>query len=433
VIVMPNRDEAAALLADPRRFGNELVSPQAFADLPRIHRALAALRAHGKPLWVTPDDFRPFWAVGTHAQIVEASSDNDLFISSRRLNLMSRLQEGAAFKGAERYGRVLRTLVHMDEPDHRKYRAVAQYWFTAAAVKRQQGILQDLSREFAARFGTARDGSIDFAAEVATLFPLRVIMAILGIALEDLPLMHRLTKTLSAPNDPDFSTDIARGDSMFDSIPEFTEYFLKVIADRRRHPRDDLASVIANGSIDDGPLGELEAVSYFITMAVAGHDTTAAAMAGGCEALASRPADWARLKRDPALLRHTAEEMIRWVTPIKHFMRTASRDCTLGGQAIRKGDGLALYYLSGNFDSAEFAAPFEFRIDRHPNRQIAFGFGPHVCLGMALSRLELTVWFNQMLRRIESMEMAGPARLLESNFLGGYKSVPIRYRLAGAA
>ena len=425
--------QAVETQPDPREFGNQLVSAQAFADTERIHGVLAALRAHGRPLWVTPDDHRPFWAVGRHAQIVEASSDNALFISSRRLNLMSRLQEAAAFKGAQRYGRVLRTLVHMDEPDHKKYRAVAQYWFTAAAVKRQQAILEALAHEFAAKLDAAPNGEIDFAAQVATLFPLRVIMAILGIPIEDLPLMHRLTKTLSAPNDPDFSSDTARGDSMFDSIPEFTDYFLKVIADRRRQPRDDLATVIANGSIDGGPLGELEAVSYFITMAVAGHDTTAAAMAGGCQALAERPELWARLKQQPALLRSSADEMIRWVTPIKHFMRTATRDCALGGQAIRAGDALALYYLSGNFDDQVFSEPFEFRIDRNPNKQIAFGFGPHVCLGMALSRLELTTWFGEMLRRVDALDMAGPARLLESNFLGGYKSVPIRCTPAGAA
>ena len=114
-------------------------------------------------------------------------------------------------------------------------------------------------------------------------------------------------------------------------------------------------------------------------------------------------------------------------------MRTASRDCQLGGQAIRAGDGLALYYLAANFDEEVFASAQEFRIDRSPNRQIAFGFGPHVCLGMALSRLELTVWFGEMLRRLESIELAGPVRLLESNFLGGYKSVPIRFTLAGKA
>lgn len=417
-------------MSDPRLLGNELVSAHAFADTARIHRVLSALRAHAAPVWVTPDDYRPFWAVARHAQIVEVSSNNQVFISSRRLNLMSRLQETAAFRGAERYGRVLRTLVHMDEPDHKKYRGVTQAWFTASAVRRQQSILDELAREFSAKFDAASGGSIDFAAEIATLFPLRVIMAILGIPLQDLPLMHRLTKTLSAPHDPDFSADTSRGDTMFDSIPEFTEYFLRMIEDRRRHPRDDLASVIANGSIDGGALGELEAVSYYITMAVAGHDTTAAAMAGGAQALAERPDQWARLKRRPELLKSAADEMIRWVTPIKHFMRTATEDYRLGGETIRAGQGVALFYLSANYDEAVFDQPFEFRVGRNPNKQIAFGFGPHVCLGMALARLELTTWFAAMARRVESMELAGPVRLLESNFLGGYKSVPLRFRLA---
>jgi hypothetical protein len=165
-------------------------------------------------------------------------------------------------------------------------------------------------------------------------------------------------------------------------------------------------------------------------MAVAGHDTTAAAMAGGCEALAARPRDWARLKREPALLKPAAEEMIRWTTPIKHFMRTATRDVELGGERIRAGDGLALFYLGANFDAEVFDAPADFRIDRSPNRQVAFGFGPHVCMGMVLSRLELATWYAEMSRRVETLEMVGPAKLLASNFLGGYKSVPIRYRLA---
>lgn len=426
VSTMPPPD-VADLLADRRALGNTLVSAQAFADPARIHRVLAGLRAHGRPVWVEPDGYRPFWAVTRHAQVVEVSSDNATFISSRRLNLMSRLQEAAAFKGAERYGKVLRTLVHMDEPDHRKYRAVAQPWFTAQGVRGWQALLDDLTAEFMAKLEAAPGGCLDFAAEVATLFPLRVIMGILGIPLADLPLMHKLTKTLSAPNDPDYSDDIARGDAMFDSIPEFTDYFLAVIADRRARPRDDLASVIANGSIDGAPLGELEAVSYFITMAVAGHDTTAAAMAGGAQALASRPDQWTLLRARPDLLKTAADEMIRWVTPIKHFMRTATRDAALGGETIRAGQGLALYYLSANFDDAVFDAPFEFRVDRHPNRQVAFGFGPHVCLGMVLARQELVTWYGALARRVARIETAGETRLLESNFLGGYKSVPLAF------
>ena len=448
---------------DPRILGNELVSAQAFADGARIHRALDALRAAGQPVWVTPDNFRPFWAVGKHAHIMQASTDQTNWINRRRLTLMSRAQEAAAFKGAERYGAVLRTLIHMDEPDHKHYRAVTQGWFTGGAVRGQQAMLEALAAEYLGKLDAAAgagggdgklgatagvgssggsnssagtegtEGTIDFASEIATQYPLRVIMAILGVPVEDLDLMHRLTKTLAAPQDPDFGSDVDVGASLFDSIPLFTEYFLKMMEDRRRHPRDDLASVIANGQIKGGPMGELETVSYYITMAVAGHDTTAAAIAGGCLALAERPDQWARLKQHPGMLRTAADEMIRWVTPIKHFMRTAVRDCTLGGQAIKEGESITMYYLAGNRDADVFDAPFEFRVDRTPNRHLAFGFGAHVCLGMVLSRLELTTLFGALLRKVTSLEPAGAARLVETNFLGGYKSVPIRYRLADKA
>ncbi len=429
-------------LSNPVILGNELVSAKAFADGARIHRALDYLRAQRRPVWVTPDNFRPFWAVGKHADIMQASSDQSSWINRRRLTLMSRAQEAAAFKGAERYGAVLRTLIHMDEPDHKHYRAVTQGWFNGSAVRAQQAMLDALADEYLAKLeGVAngagakaaadgRSGTIDFASEIATQYPLRVIMAILGVPLEDLDLMHRLTKTLAAPQDPDFGSDVDVGASLFDSIPLFTEYFLKMMEDRRRQPRDDLASIIANGQIKGGPMGELETVSYYITMAVAGHDTTAAAMAGGCLALAERPEQWAKLKQHPEMMRTAADEMIRWVTPIKHFMRTATRDTTLGGQVIREGESITMYYLSGNRDEEVFDAPFEFRVDRTPNRHLAFGFGAHVCLGMALSRLELTTLFGELLRRVESIEPAGPVRPVETNFLGGFKSVPIRYRLA---
>ena len=430
-----------------RVLGDEIVSAQlfgaAYGDDARIHRLFTAMRAHGKPLKVEPDNYRPFWALTRHADILQVSMDQDSFISSRRLTLMSRLQEAAAFKGAERYGKVLRTLIHMDEPDHKQYRAVTQSWFNGAAVRQQQAMLDTLSGEFAAKLTAAASsggGTIDFAAEIATLYPLRVIMAILGVPIEDLPLMLRLTKTLAAPQDPDFGSDVDAGVTLFDSIPEFTEYFLQMMEDRRRHPRDDLASVIANGVINGAavngeagkpaPLGELETVSYYITMAVAGHDTTAAAMAGGCLALAHRPQQWARLRAQPELIKSATDEMIRWVTPIKHFMRSATREVEVGGVTIKQGDGVCMYYLAGNRDEAVFDAPFEFRVDRHPNRHLAFGFGAHVCLGMALSRLELVAWFGEMLRRVETLELAGPVRPVETNFLGGFKSVPIRYTLA---
>jgi cytochrome P450 len=414
-------------LGNAVRLDDELVSPQAFADDSRIHAVFSELRGRAGLHWTEPEGFRPFWAVTRHADIMEASRANDVLISSRRLNLMSREQEAAAFAAAGKYGKVLRTLVHMDEPDHGEYRRATQAWFNGAAVRALRPMMEALAVEFVDKIA-ASGGTIDFARDIATWYPLRVVMSVLGVPQEDLPLMHRLTKTLAAPSDADFGG--SSGTTLFDSIPEFTEYFLAMIADRRRNPRDDLASVIANGTVHGGPMGELETVSYCITMAVAGHDTTAASMAGGMRALAERPGQWDLLRHRPELLRTAADEMIRWVTPIRHFMRTAAADCTVGGQSVRAGESLALYYLSGNRDAAVFGEPFEFRVDRDPNRHLAFGFGAHLCLGMAIARMELVALFGELARRVEAVEPAGPARPIEANFLGGWKSLPIRCRLA---
>ena len=427
-------DAALNARATPPRIDDELVSPRAFADEARIHAVFSTLRAKGGLRWTEPEGFRPFWAVTRHAHIMEASRANEVLISSRRLNLMSRRQEAAAFAAAGRYDKVLRTLVHMDEPDHGDYRRVTQAWFNGSAVRALQPMMDALAVEYVDIL-ESRGGELDFAQEIATWYPLRVVMAILGVPREDLELMHRLTKTLAAPQDSEFGAEPAEGTDLFASIPLFTDYFLRMMADRRRNPRDDLASVIANGQVRGGPMGELETVSYCITMAVAGHDTTAASIAGGMLALAQRPEQWVILKRaipnrNVGLLRSAADEMIRWVTPIRHFMRTAAADCAIGGEAIRKGESLALYYLSGNRDEEVFGDPFAFRVERQPNRHLAFGFGAHLCLGMMIARMELATLFGEILRRVDSVELAGEARAIEANFLGGYKSVPIRFRLA---
>ncbi len=413
---------------DPHAIGNALVSARAYVDEQQIADTFRTLRARGTPQWLTPDNVRPFWAVTKHAQIMDASLRNDVFVSSRRLTLINREQEAAAMKAGQRYGRVLRTLIHMDEPDHKVYRAVGQQWFTGRALHRMQATLDALSVQYADRIEALGPGAtVDFAREVSIWYPLRVIMSLLGLPDEDLPLIHRLTKTLAAPEDPELGGNSAAGDSLFESVPEFTEYFLKVIEDRRRHPRDDLSTILANGKVNDGPMGELETVSYFITMAVAGHDTTSAAMGGGLWALAQRPDQWAQLRAHPELARLAADEMIRWVTPIKNFMRTATADYDLGGQRIAAGESIAMFYLAGNRDEEAFEAPDEFRIHRNPNRHLAFGFGPHMCMGMVLSRMELASLFTELGRRFTRVEPAGPMRQIEANFLGGYKSVPVRF------
>lgn len=414
-------------MIDPRAIGNVLTSARAYVDETRVLDVFRELRAAGTPQRLTPDNVRPFWAVTRHAQIMEASMHNEVFVSSKRLTLINLEQEAAAMRAGARYGRVLRTLVHMDEPDHTAYRQVAQQWFTGKSLEAMQARLDALSDEYVDTLVAAGDGAVvDFAQLVSIWYPLRVIQQMLGLPIEDIPMLHQLTKTLAAPEDPELGDAARPADVMFESIPVFTEYFLKVIEDRRRHPKDDISTILANGKVNDGPMGELETVSYFITLAVAGHDTTSAAMGGGLWAFAHHPDQWALLRARPDLARGAANEMIRWITPIKNFMRTAVADYDLGGQRIAKGESIAMFYLAANRDEEVFAEPDAFRIERNPNRQIAFGYGPHMCLGMVLARMEIASLFTALTRRFARVEPVGPLRHVEANFLSGFKSVPVR-------
>ena len=178
------------------------------------------------------------------------------------------------------------------------------------------------------------------------------------------------------------------------------------------------------------PLPEHETNGYYIIIATAGHDTTSSATAGGLLALTENPAELDKLRANPsARLASAVDEMFRWVSPVRHFVRTASADCAVGGVDIAAGESCALWYPSANRDEAVFDAPFSFRVDRPEVRHLAFGYGAHVCLGQHLARMEMTAFFKELLRRVEHLELAGQPRYSQSLFVGGLKSLPIRYRM----
>src|SRR5258708_84644 len=238
-----------------------------------------------------------------------------------------------------------------------------------------EGRVAALARGFVGRMA-GLDGECDFVRDVANWYPLRVIMTILGVPAEDEPLMLRLTQELLGSSDPEMKRSGARRGTYQD----FFDYFARVTADRRRTPRDDVATVIANAEIDGKPIGEREAMSYYVVIATAGHDTTSSTTAGGLLALLQHPDALARLRAEPSLLPTAVEEMVRWVSPVKHFFRTATEDYVLRGQNIKAGDSLMMCYPSGNRDEEVFSDPFRFQIDRSPNRHLAFAFGPHLFL-----------------------------------------------------
>ncbi|MEN3975542.1 cytochrome P450 [Emcibacter sp. SYSU 3D8] len=403
-----------------------IADPSIWADERGLLALLDDMRRNAPVAWVEPPGFRPFWAISRHADIMELERQSDRFLNGPRAVLQSIDQEEAvrAFTGGS--DQLLRTLIHMDNPDHRIFRAMTQEWFQPRSLGKLQQRITELAKRTVDRM--AQSKYCDFVADVAVWYPLQVIMMILGAPESDEPLLLKLTQELFGPQDPDMQRQEADAPDM-GTVQQFFAYFSAMTDARRANPRDDVATVIANATIDGRPIGHLEAMSYYIIIATAGHDTTSSATSGGLLALMRNPWQLARLRDDPALIPSAVDEMFRWTTPVKHFMRTATEDYTLRGQNIRKGDALMLLYHAANRDEEVFEAPNEFRVDRSPNRHIAFGYGPHLCLGQYLAKMEMRALFTELVPRLEHVELDGYPAWVQSSFVSGLKRLPIRYVL----
>ena len=321
----------------------------------------------------------------------------------------------------------MRNLILMDGDEHKAYRNITQSYFTPKGLQGVVADIEQLAAEFIGRMNQP-EGEIDFA-DVAMPFPLRVVMTMLGVPPEDEPMMLRLTQQTLSSQDPEFQTEGGAHAAMI----EMYHYFKQIIEKLRVTPNDTLASVIANARIDGQLLADPDVFGYFNITATAGHDTTSYALTTGLLALLENPDQLARLRADPSLMPLAVEEILRWTTPVKHFCRTAVNDCVVAGKSVKAGDLLLLSFPSGSFDEAIYEDPYTFRIDRRPNRHLAFGTGPHVCLGQFLARYELSSFFSELLRRVEHLELAGTPRFVEGSFVGGVKYLPVRYRLKQAA
>lgn len=413
----------------------QIVSHHLFAD-PKQARALFAQLRREDPVHHTcAPGYPAAWAITKHADIMEVERQAERFVNAPLTFIRPSAEQEIRMKETNGTGQYFRLLVAMDGNDHRAHRAIAQAWFMPQNLKRVEQLIHEKTTELIDQM-EATGGSCDFAMDVAQWFPLRVMMTLLGIPDEDHAWLLRMTQQLLAPVDPELKrdeADRANAASVSKQLAgEYLGYFGKVAQDRRVNPRDDLATLLVQAQPDGKPIGPLELVSYFLILATAGHDTTAASLGGGLLALMEHPEQFERLRREPALLPSAIEEMFRWVTPVKHFCRTAADDYVLRGKQIRKGDILLLFYPSANFDEEVFADPERFRIDRTPNKQIAFGFGPHVCLGQHLARQELKTFFTELMRRLPRIEMAGKPELVISNEVGGVKHLPVRYETVRA-
>jgi cytochrome P450 len=409
-------DEAALLLANPA----------AYTDEPRLHRALAHLRAHAPVSWVEAPQYRGFWAITKHADIMAIERDNELFTNSPRPLLMIAKTDDVLRAQLEA-GIGLRTLIHMDDTQHRDVRKIGADWFRPKAMRNLKIRIDELAKRYVDRM--AEHGpECDFVQEVAVNYPLYVVLSLLGLPESDFPRMLKLTQEMFGGNDAEFQ----RGNSTEDMLAvllDFFNYFSALTASRREHPTEDLASAIANATIGGQPLSDMDTASYYVIVASAGHDTTSAAISGGLLALLQNPSELQRLSQNMALMGTAVEEMIRWVVPVKEFMRTAQADTTVRGVRIAKGESVLLSYVSANRDDDVFNDPFRFDIGRDPNKHLAFGYGVHFCLGAALARMEINSFFTELLPRLRSIELAGEPEFIATTFVGGLKHLPIRYSL----
>jgi cytochrome P450 len=410
----PTMDDAAKVLADPT----------AYADDARLNAALTHLRAENPVAYVDNPPYRPFWAITKHADIMAVERANDLFLSEPR-PLLATAEADDLFKAQLEAGMGLRTLIHMDDPHHRKVRAIGADWFRPKAMRALKLRVDELAKRYVDRM---RDigPECDFVTDIAVQFPLYVIMSLLGLPEEDYGRMHMLTQEMFGGDDEEFQRGKSPED-MLAVLADFFNYFATLTASRRSTPTDDLASAIANGRIDGEPLGDMDTASYYVIVASAGHDTTKDAISGGLLALIENPGELRRLQEDPTLMGTAVEEMIRWSTPVKEFMRTAAEDTTVRGVPIAKGESVYLAYVSGNRDEEIFDQPFRFDVSRDPNKHLSFGYGVHFCLGAALARMEMNSLFTELLPRLESVELAGTPELTATTFVGGLKHLPIRY------
>ncbi len=417
----------------PDHLARTVTSAEAHAQWHGLHTALTEIRHNYPFARAELEDYHPFWVASRFEDIRAIARDNTTFLSGMG-GILSR--EAIDFEREAGINKLFRSVVAMNEPDHRKFRLLTQPWFQPGSVRRLENTVRNLAGRWVDQFASHDGTVIDFAADIAAHYPLLVVMAILGVPEDDEPMMLRLTREYFGNNDEDLNRDKVPPtpgqafESVRQVVGEMNTYFGRITAARREHPKDDLASIIANAVIDGEPISDLDAMGYYITIAFAGHDTTSSTLAGGLWALAENPDQLALVKARPELIPALVEESIRWTSPIHQFTRIAARDIKVCGQSVRKGDFVVLSFPSGNRDESVFADPFSFRVDRPASTHVGFGYGAHMCLGMHLARLELRLFFEALLPRIDTVELAGTPRRTITNFVGGPKSVPIRCRFS---
>ena len=402
--------------------GPEVIDPLYYGRYGYPHASWAWLRRHAPVAWVEPPGMLPFWAITRYADVGMILRDHRRFVIAPRLAVFPEEQAPIDMPP-------FRHLLNMDPPEHGRYRNLLSQHFTPKALERKRAAVGEIVDDTLAR--VADRSEVDFVAGVAAIVPLAVIAEMLGIPREDWTHVFHLSNTLLGAADPEYQEGASLAETAERARQQFFEYFRDLSQARRRDPRDDFITALVNARIEGAPLPEWELLSYYVLMIVAGNETTRNATSGGLLALMENPGELEKLRRDPSLIPTAVEEIVRWVSPVIQFCRTALEDVELRGVTIRKGEACCIFYPSANRDEEAFPDPFTFRVDRTPNEHYGFGIGVHFCLGANLARLELQEIFRRLVARLDAVELAGPVERMHSSFVGGIKRMPVRWQLRG--
>jgi cytochrome P450 len=392
------------------------------------HETFARLRRESPVAWIDEEDGSGFWGVMKYRDIVDVSRQFDTYTSRQGI----RLEEMTAEETEAR-----RTIMEMDPPEHTRLRRLVSKVFTRRIVEEYEEQIRELAIEVVDQ-AIERD-EFDVVIDVAKQLPMRMLGKLLGTPDDDGDRLVELGDALLGNTDPEFTEHVVDqvDTDEFRMLPfrspagiELFEYARDQAEQRRRCPADDVISKLLEPTKDGDPLSEHEFMNFFTLMVAAGNDTTRYTMAGTMKAMIERPELFEALRDRPdsdEAWRTASDELLRWTSVTTHFRRTATHDVELHGVPIREGDKVVTYFISGNFDEEQFADPYRLDLTRDASTHMAFGRGgPHLCLGAWLARMELRVLLQEWMRRVATVEQAGPEEYLRSNFIAGIKHLPVR-------
>ena len=367
-----------------------------------------------EPVYWNPqkeDEGTGFWVITRYDDVVETSLDHESYLSGHGVFIDD------SVGGSELM------LVNMDAPKHSGLRNLVSTGFTPKMIRRMEPHVRDIAAAIVDNI--AKNGECDFVTDVAVELPLQVIAELIGIPQEDRHQIFQWSNQMIAVGDPEYSPDM---DTATKAAAEIFAYCNELTAEKRENPKDDLLTVLLNADVDGEKLEDMELNMFFLLLAVAGNETTRNLIGGGMLAFFENPDQWERLKDDSSLMPTAVEEMLRWVSPIMYFRRTASKATEIHGQKIKEGDKVTLWYGSANRDPEAFEDPSKFDIGREPNAHVALGAGgPHFCLGASLARLEIRLMFEEVVKRLPDIRLAGDISLLRSYFINGVKHIPVEF------